>query len=410
VQRTGQARLCCVSRPPTARRARRLAAAGVALAATVAAASACAFGNAPPEEGGTPPKLPPLSFSASPTPGDLAVVNTVVAKRLDVPWGLAFTPEGAALVTERDTRRLVRVGPESTADGLTVTPVRTFDDAVPGVTPSRPTEQGERGLLGVAVSPQYHTDKTIFVFYTTGTDNRIARVVDGGAPEPIVTGIPAGLTHDGGRLAFGPDGLLYATTGDAGQPELAQDPNSLAGKILRMSADGKPAPGNPTGTLVYASGLRNPQGLAWDSQKRLYATDYGLNAWDEINLIEAGKNYGSPQVEGKAGDPRFADPIAQWKPADASCAGLATVGNLLATACLKGGRLWLMQLTPAGGIFGQPTPVMVNTYGRLRTVVQAPDKSLWVTTSNKDGRGTPKPDDDRIIRVVVTGAGGAERS
>jgi glucose/arabinose dehydrogenase len=378
-----------------------LAAAALCMAA-VLATGGCAFGEPEPDRAGQPPTFPTPSMS--PTSGSgvgQQVAATVLAKGLQVPWGIAFLPDGGALVTERDTARIMKVGPQSSPDGLTVTAVQTLDEV---------DASGEGGLLGIAVSPAYAKDKTVFVYYSTRQDNRIARLTLGAKPTPIVTGIPLSGIHNGGRLAFGPDGFLYATTGDASQRGLAQDVESLGGKILRMTPAGKPAPGNPfPDSLVWSLGHRNVQGIAWDAGKRLYATEFGQNEWDEVNLIEPGKNYGWPEVEGMGSDPKFVNPLVVWRTDEASCSGAAIIEHVFAAACLRGERVWLLELTAAGSVLGQPRALLTKQYGRLRAAIAAPDGSLWISTSNRDGRGDPAPEDDRIIRLVFSG-GGAGKS
>nr|WP_240956232.1 PQQ-dependent sugar dehydrogenase [Micromonospora sp. HNM0581] len=371
---------------------------GASCAALLLVASGCSLGDPEPDPAGEPPNLP--SPTAQVGNGDQEVVATELAQGLRVPWGIAFLPDGGALVTERDSGRIVQVGPESTTDGLKVTEVQTIDDVV---------ASGEGGLLGIAVSPEFTQDQTIFVYYTAERDNRVARLRLGEEPTPILTGIPKAGIHNGGGLAFGPDGQLYVSTGDAGDTDQSQDVDQLGGKILRITPEGKPAPGNPfPDSPVWSLGHRNVQGIAWSSD-RMFAVEFGQNTWDEINQITKGKNYGWPEVEGRGGDDRYVDPIVQWSTDEASCSGLAAVEQMLATACLRGQRLWLVELTETGTVLGQPQALLTERYGRLRAVAAAPDGSLWVSTSNHDGRGRPAPEDDRLLRLVFAG-GGAGRS
>jgi glucose/arabinose dehydrogenase len=312
-----------------------------------------------------------------------------VATGLNVPWALAFLPNGTALVTERNTARLLNV----TSSGQ-VSVVGTVSGVVPG---------GEGGLHGVAVSPNFATDGLVYLYYTAASDNRIVRapLQNGqlGAQQVLVSGIPKGTIHNGGRIAFGPDGMLYAGTGEAGNRNLAQDLNSLGGKILRVTPEGAAAPGNPFGTAVWSYGHRNVQGLAWDSSGRMFASELGQNTWDEINRIEPGDNYGWPIVEGTGGGAQFTDPVVTWSTAEASPSGAAIVDGSLWVATLRGQRLWRVPLTSAGGV-GTPEALLTGQFGRLRAAAAAPDGTLWVTTSNRDGRGTPAAEDDRILSVT----------
>jgi glucose/arabinose dehydrogenase len=262
--------------------------------------------------------------------------------------------------------------------------------------------------MGLAVSPDFTDDGWLYAYYTGSDDNRIVRFQEGGPEQPVLTGIPKARNHNGGRIAFGPDGMLYAGTGDALQTDLAQDRNSLAGKVLRMDRDGGVPAGNPfDGSLVWSLGHRNVQGLAWDEQERLYVTELGPEVDDEVNRIEPGGNYGWPEVTGVAGRSEFVDPIAVFAPAEASpSGGVVPTGpeagaweGHLVFANLRGQRLWLLELDADGSVTSQQA-LFVNELGRLRHVAQAPDGSLWVLTNNRDGRGTPGPDDDRILRLL----------
>jgi glucose/arabinose dehydrogenase len=309
----------------------------------------------------------------------------VVASGLEAPWGLAFLPDGDALVSERDTGRILRVG-RGTEPRVVAT--------VPGVAPG-----GEGGLLGLAVSPGFAGDQLVYAYLSTQGDNRIVRFrLGGGQLQVLLEGIPRAGIHNGGRIAFGPDGMLYAGTGDAAERGNAQDPASLGGKVLRLRADGgipddNPDPGSPVWTL----GHRNVQGLAWDAQGRLFATEFGQNRVDEINRIERGANYGWPEVEGTGGGERFRDPLVTWPVSQASPSGAAIAGDTLYVAALRGKRLWSVPLDGDGGV-GEPAALLAGSYGRLRHAAVADDGALWVLTSNRDGRGDPAPDDDRVLR------------
>jgi glucose/arabinose dehydrogenase len=315
-------------------------------------------------------------------------VASTVATNLAVPWGLAFLPDGSALVSERNTGRIKRIA------GNTVTIIGT----VPGVRPA-----GEGGLLGIAVAPTFASDRLVYAYFTAANDNRVVRMPFNttlGTPQVIVSGIPRANIHDGGRMTFGPDGMLYIGTGDANISGNAQSMNSLGGKILRVTPTGAAAPGNPVaGNRVYSLGHRNVQGLAFDGAGRLWAGEFGQNTWDELNLIQAGRNYGWPTVEGRTTDTRFVNPIAQWSPAQASPSGIAFSRNTVWLAALRGQRLWGVPVLN-GGPDGNPVGFLNGQFGRLRTVATAPDGSLWLITSNTDGRGTPRTGDDRIVRLV----------
>ena len=332
--------------------------------------------------------------------GSLASCNSTqigvstLATGLQVPWDVAFVSGGRAYLTERPTGRVLLRG----ADGA-ITEVQRFT-----VDPS-----GEGGLLGLAASPTFDQDNLLYAFYTSPTDNRIVRFQPGQAATPVLTGLPKASVHDAGRIAFGPDGMLYAATGDAGTPSRSQDQSSNAGKILRMRPDGSAPPDNPTqGSLVYASGFRDPQGITWDAQGRLYANEFGPDRDDEINVVVPGGNYGWPVVTGVARDPRFVDPIVVRQPSVASWSGNEVLidgaipqweGDLFAAA-LRGTRLYRFDLAADGsGALVGSQELYVGAYGRIRHVEQAPDGSLWLLTSNRDGRGSPIPEDDRILRV-----------
>jgi glucose/arabinose dehydrogenase len=327
-----------------------------------------------------------------------------IATGLRIPWGLAFLPDGTAIVTERGNQVHAPDDPGGVARIMSI----TRDGKVTEVQQLSEVDLrwGEGGLLGIAVSPNYATDKWVYVYYSAADDNRIARLHLGEPPQPVLTGIPVsgddGRFHQGGRLAFGPDGMLYASVGETYfDSEIAQDRNSLGGKILRMTLDGQPAPGNPfPNSLVWSYGHRNVQGLAWDDRGRMYASELGSKTYDELNMIEPGRNYGWPLVEGFSTNPEHTNPISTWTPTSiASPSGIAVLGDHIYVACLRGQTLYRLDLD------GRNPRRLLSSFGRLRTIAVAPDGSLWVTTSNRDqvGRedGVPQtPQGDRILRIT----------
>jgi len=321
---------------------------------------------------------------------------TDITTGLDVPWGLAVLPDGTALVTLRDEARVLQVGPGVLnaigADGE--------DGAVPDVYPD-----GEGGLLGIALSPDFATDNHVFLYQTARQDNRVVRytLAQNRLTEPteIVTGIPKNSTHNGGRIAFGPDGMLYIGTGDAQDRPTAQDVNSLGGKILRVLPDGSVPPDNPfSGSRTWSYGHRNPQGFGWDSAGRLIASEFGQDTWDELNVIRPGGNYGWPTVEGPGdGGGQFVAPVQTWATDDASPSGVAVTPDAVYVAALRGEKLWRVPLNPDGPT-GTPDAYLDGTLGRLRTVEVGPDGTLWMLTSNTF-RGEPRAGDDRLVTVPL---------
>jgi glucose/arabinose dehydrogenase len=370
-----------------------------AAAAGTVLLTACSAGGTPTPAPQTPapqtpaPQTPAPATAARPDPTapaattpagtpDLSAPETV-ATGLTTPWGLAFLPDGRALVAQRDNGRVLEVLPGRGK------PREVY--RVPGVSAA-----GEGGLLGLAVATDFAATALVYAYFTASADNRVVRfkLGDPGAPQVIFSGIDKAGIHNGGRIAFGPDGMLYVGTGDAGSGTAAQDRADSNGKILRLTPEGRPAPGNPfAGSPVWSLGHRNVQGMAWDAGGKMYGIEFGQNRFDEVNVIEPGRNYGWPEVEGKGGGRKYTDPIVTWSTDEASPSGAAIAGRTLYVAALRGQRLWTV---PLDG--GEPHAELSGRYGRLRTVAVAPDGALWLTTSNTDGRGDPRDGDDRVLR------------
>ncbi len=329
------------------------------------------------------------------------ILGRTLATGIDVPWGLARVPDGDVLVSARDSYQITKLNLTSGASSL----LGTVDEAVSNV-----SQSGEAGLLGIAVSPSFASDRVIYAYYSTASDNRVARIAYDpskaageqlGTPQVIVKGIPHGIHHDGGRLAFGPDGYLYVSTGESGVPALAHDKASLGGKILRVTTLGQAAPGNPFGTLVYSYGHRNVQGLAWDTAGRLWASEFGDKTADELNLITPGADYGWPATQGATNIAGYTSPVAQWGTDEDSPSGIAYADGSIWMAALKGERLWRIPLDGAA-LVAAPQSFLDEKLGRLRSVLALDDHTLLVTTSNRDGREVPGSGDDKVVVLTVT--------
>lgn len=318
---------------------------------------------------------------------------SIVAGDLEVPWAIAFLPDGTLLVTERPGRLTL------IADDRR----RSID--VPGV-----RQAGEGGLMGLALHPRFVENSWLYVCLTgedgAGLENRVERYRYDGASlserEVIVDDIPGAHFHDGCRLAFGPDGYLYATTGDAGARDRAQDRRSLSGKILRVTDDGGVPDGNPFNTVVYTYGHRNPQGLAWGVDGRLWSTEHGRSGlgsgFDEVNLIEAGGNYGWPVIQGDETEAGMTSPFLHsgadytWAPG-----GAAYLDGRLFFSGLRGAALY--EVGPLQEGRARLRGHFHDAFGRIREVAVGPDGLLYFTTSNRDGRGRTRAGDDKIVRV-----------
>ncbi|HSN37074.1 MAG TPA: PQQ-dependent sugar dehydrogenase [Arthrobacter sp.] len=340
-------------------------------------------GATPSLAGSGPAASDPAASSASGTRPDVERPTAVqeIDAELQVPWSTVFLPDGTAVISERETARLRTIAPGS-GNGRAGT-LGKVPDVVPG---------GEGGLLGLALSPDFASDRYLYAYFTSASDNRIARLrledsagtLRLGAAQVIFTGIPKASTHNGGRIRFGPDGHLYVGTGDSQRRGQPQDPNALGGKILRLTADGRPAPGNPyDGNPVYSLGHRNVQGLAWDSAGRLWASEFGPDVDDELNLIVPGGNYGWPEVTGAPHRTGLLDAKVVWpSTADSSPSGLEIVGDTAYLGALRGQRLWAVPLK--GEFAGDPVGYFTRMYGRIRDVALAPDGRLWVLSNNKN--------------------------
>jgi glucose/arabinose dehydrogenase len=368
-----------------------LAVAGLALVGCGTSAQPDANAGGP-----SPQTVSPTSGASSPIGQASLGARTELVTGLEAPWGLAFLPDGSALISLRLSGDIVRVPPTGGRPEVVGT--------VPGVETS-----SEGGLLGLATSPRFESDRTVFAYVSGSPTNQVVALRISAdhrsltRTRTLIDGIQTADRHHGGRLRIGPDGNLWIGTGDAFEPENAASDDSLNGKILRIRPDGSVPPGNPSGSAVYSSGHRNVQGITFGPDGTMYASELGHRTWDEVNVLRAGRDYGWPETEGVAGD-TGESPIFTLHPDDASPSGIAYAGGSLWMGALGGQRLWQLPVDgPRSN--GEPIAHLTGAYGRIRTVEVAPDGALWLITSNTDratwGGTAPRPGDDRVIRVEL---------
>jgi glucose/arabinose dehydrogenase len=347
--------------------------------------------------GNTSARSNTVKFTTGAACTNLVCGVTQVATDTDIPWGLTTLPDGSILYNRRDAHDIVKLNP---ADGSKTTV---------GTVPNVQSTDGEGGLTGLAVAPTFATDHWLYIMHTSPTDNRIVRIqmVDDklqlDTEQVLLKGILRNKFHDGGRLRFGPDGKLYAATGDAQNGDNAQNKNGLNGKVLRLNPDGSVPADNPFHNYVWSYGHRNPQGLAFDAQGRLWEQEFGNSIMDETNLIVKGGNYGWPKCEGTAGlcaSSGFLAPKATYPTASGSCSGIAIVKNVAYIACQRGTRMYRWEIT--GDKLTGARQYLNGTYGRLRTIEPAPDGGLWLTTTNVgDKDSIPNNSKEKILHVAL---------